>query len=319
MRPNDPTAEPGFTSRRSFFQTAGLAAMAGASTLIPTTAQAATPVKRNGDTHMKLSLAAYSFNSVLLKRPSPKAYADAKMRMEDFIDFCASLNLDACEPTSYYFPGDLTTEYLLSIKQRAFRLGLAISGTAIGNDFCVPKGEAWDKELEMTREWIDHAAVLGAPVIRIFAGKVPKGGDEAAALDSCIEGINESLKYAAQKGVFLALENHGGITATPKQMMRIIDGVDDSPWFGVNFDSGNFQTDDPYRDLAVIAPYAVNAQIKVKIRPDGKHEDADFKRIINLLKDAGYRGYIVLEYEEKTDPFTAIPPYIDQIREAIHG
>ena len=54
-------------------------------------------------------------------------------------------------------------------------------------------------------------------------------------------------------------------------MLKIIDKVDASPWFGVNFDSGNFQTDDPYADLAKIAPYAVNAQIKAAIAPGGKN------------------------------------------------
>ena len=96
--------------------------------------------------------------------------AAAKMTLEDFIHYCASLNLAGTELTSYYFPKDVTTEYLLSVKELCFRLGLDISGTAIGNDFCLPDGEARDAQLQMTREWIDHAAVLGAPVIRIFAG-----------------------------------------------------------------------------------------------------------------------------------------------------
>src|SRR5690606_10217962 len=98
--------------------------------------------------------------------------------------------------------------------------------------------------------------------IRIFAGRIAKGSSEAEALDLCVAGIEESLKYAAQKGVILALENHGGITSTPDQLLAIVKRVSPSPWFGVNFDSGNFRTDDPYGDLARIAPYAVNAQIK---------------------------------------------------------
>jgi len=115
----------------------------------------------------------------------------------------------------------------------------------------------------------------------------------------------------------LALENHGGITATTDQMLKIIDGVDDSPWFGVNFDSGNFRTDDPYRDLAVIAPYAVNAQIKVAINPNntGK-QPADLSRIVDILKQAKYRGYVTLEFEEQ-NPFEEIPGYLQQLRELI--
>ena len=155
---------------------------------------------------------------------------------------------------------------------------------------------------------------MGAPAIRIFAGKVPKGETEDVAIERCVAGINESLKYAATKGIFLALENHGGITATPEQMLKIIEGVDASPWFGVNFDSGNFHTEDPYADLAKIAPYAVNAQIKAAIAPGGKKEPADFKRIVQILKDANYRGFVALEYEESESPFEAIPRILDELR-----
>jgi len=281
---------------------------------------AAEPIARPGAPKMKLSLAAYSFNRLLPRRASQEFLdsGKAKMKLERFVEFCAEQQLDGCEPTSYYFPEVVTQEYLLSIKEMAFRLGLDISGTAIGNDFALVPGEKRDEQLAMTREWIDHAAVLGAPVIRIFAGKVPKGDNEEAAIARCVKGINESLEYAAKKGVYLALENHGGITATPEQMLRIVHAVDPSPWFGVNFDSGNFRTEDPYGDLAQIAPYAVNAQIKVMMKPEGSgHEPADFSRIVDILKDAGYRGYIVLEYEEKEDPFEAIPPYLDQLRELI--
>lgn len=302
-------------SRRGFLRAAALGA--GFSALAPVEgALAAGPPVRNGASHMKLSLAAYSFRDFMAKRGTAAEVAAAEMRLENFVDLCAGLGLDGTELTSYYFPKDVTRDYLLSLKQQAFRLGLSISGTAIGNDFCHPPGAERDAELAMTREWIDHAAVMGAPVIRIFAGSANKGEPEETAIQRCVDGINESLAYAAEKGVFLALENHGGITATPAQMLRIIEGVDDSPWFGVNFDSGNFNTDDPYRDLAVIAPYAVNAQIKVKIRRNDVREETDFPRVIGILKDAGYRGYIVLEYEEE-NPKEAVPRYIDILRELL--
>jgi sugar phosphate isomerase/epimerase len=303
------------TSRRRFFKTAGLG-LGTAGVAASTSSFAAAPLPRNGQSHMKLSVAAYSFNKLLAKRGTPEEIAKAGMRLEEVVDFSAKNNLDGVELTSYYFPKDVTHEYLMGLKQQCFRLGLDVSGTAIGNDFCHGPGAARDEQLAMTREWIDHAAVVGAPVIRIFAGNVKSGTDEAQALKNCIAGINESLEYAATKGVFLALENHGGITATPKQMMRIIDGVEDSPWFGVNLDGGNFNTDDPYRDLAVIAPYAINAQIKVKVKNNGVKEEADFARVIGILKDANYRGYIVLEYEE-ADPLGEIPRYLDTLRELL--
>lgn len=297
-------------SRRGFFG----AAAGGAVSLQAGISSAAEPPMRNGQPHMKLSLAAYSFNRYLPRNwPQPRE-SDASMSLSDFIDFCAELDLDGTELTSYYFPAEVSHEYLMRLKQQTFRLGLDISGTAIGNDFCLPQGAARERQLEMTRLWIDYAYALGAPVIRIFAGRVPQGDTEEAALDRCVAGINESLEYAAEKGVTLALENHGGITATPAQLLAIVERVDDSPWFGVNFDSGNFRTDDPYRDLEQIAPYAVNAQVKVKMTVGGEEQPADLARIVDILRDADYRGYLVLEYEESDDPRETIPRYIDELR-----
>ena len=302
-----------YPSRRRFLQT-GLAAsssLLGGGFLF-----AAEPPVRNGKPHFKLSLAAYSFNKLLPRNwPTPRE-GDASMTLEDVIDFAADVNLDGVELTSYYFPAEVTTAYLRSLQERCFRLGLDISGTAIGNDFCVADGPQREEQLALTRQWIDFAATMGAPVIRIFAGKTPKGDSEAAALDRCVVGINESVRYAAEKGVVLALENHGGITATPEQLLSIVRRVDPSPWFGVNFDSGNFKTADPYGDLEKIAPYAVNAQVKVTMHPNGMTEPTDLPRVVDILKRANYRGYVVLEYEEGS-PHEEIPRYVEELREIV--
>ena len=301
-------------TRRDFGVLAG-AAVVGPHFPTRTLAQPA-PVPVAHD--LKLSLAAYSFNSMLPRRGTAEQIAAAKMKLEDFIDYCAELGIEGTELTGYYFPKNITPDYLASLKARTFRAGLDISGTAIGNDFCLPNGDKRDAQLKMCREWIDHAAAIGAPVIRIFAGQVPKGDSEEAAVERCTAGINESLEYAAKKGVFLAMENHGGITATPDQMMKIVDGVKDKTWFGINFDSGNFRTDDPYRDLERIAPLAINAQIKVAVAPNNKKQPADIAKTIGILRKHNYRGYVVLEYEEK-NPKEEIPKYIKQLRELVRA
>lgn len=307
---------PTRANRREFLGRAILGTAAVGAGLSARSLPAAEPVQRNGKSHLKLSLAAYSFNRLLGRTPEQKA--GAKMTLEEFIQFCADQQLDGCELTAYYFPKEITDEYLLKIKEMTFRLGLDISGTAIGNDFCLPEGPARQQQLEMTRNWIDYSAFLGAPVIRIFAGKVPKGDTEDAAIERCVEGINQSLEYAAKKGVCLALENHGGITATPAQMLKIVKAVKRSPWFGVNLDGGNFHTADPYADLEQIAPYAINAQVKVEVHPEGKgKQEADLARVIRILREANYRGYVALEYEAQPDPFETIPSYLKQLRELV--
>jgi sugar phosphate isomerase/epimerase len=300
-------------SRRAFI--ASTAAALAATPAVATMANDAPTGPKTSK--LKLSLAAYSFNRLMVCRGTADQIASARMSIEKFIDFCAQQDLGASELTSYYFPKEVTEEYLTSLKAQTHRLGLSISGTAIGNDFCVISDEERAAQLAHCRQWIDYAAKMGAPAIRIFAGKIPKGDSEEAAINRCAAGINESLQFAAQKGVFLALENHGGITSTPDQMFRIIDRIEESPWFGINLDSGNFRTEDPYGDLAKIAPLAVNAQVKVMIAPNGQKQPADFKRLVGILKDAGYRGFVAFEYEERDDPFTAIPKYLDELRQAI--
>ncbi len=299
-------------TRRAFLQTVAAGAALTACGVAPRPAAALEPVVRNGHSHMKLSLAAYSFRDQL-------GGDKPKISMLEFIDKCAGYNLDGCELTSYWFPKEITPQYLNDVKQRAFRLGLDISGTAIRNDFCLAPGKERDQWLAHTRQWIDYSATIGAPVIRVFAGVKPKDDTEAVALDRCVEGLKESLKYAAEKGVYLALENHGGITSTADQLLAIVERVD-SPWFGINFDSGNFAYGgDPYEQLVKIAPYAVNAQIKSEMKIDGKNQPADLKRIIKILKDAHYRGYVVLEYEAAEDAEVAVPRVLKELRGLISG
>jgi sugar phosphate isomerase/epimerase len=198
------------------------------------------------------------------------------------------------------------------LRRRAFLQGLTVSGTAIGNTFTHPPGPKRDEQMAYTKQWIDRAVALGAPTIRIFAGDVQKGTTEAQARQWCLEAIREACAYAAPRGVILALENHGGIVTTADQLLSIVKEVD-SEWFGVNWDSGNFRSADAYAELAAIAPYAVTAQIKAKIgSPDGS-KPADWKRVIGILRDRGYRGWVALEYEEEEDAKTAVPRLLGEL------
>jgi sugar phosphate isomerase/epimerase len=282
---------------------------AGAVAIGTSPCQAVEPIQRTAGTHFKFSLAAYSYRDLLQSKSQP-------LKIETFIDDCAKFGLDGTELTSYYLQQEGPLDYFRQVKATAFRSGLDVSGTAVGNDFCHPPGERRNKEIANVKRWIEYADAMDAPVIRIFSGSAKAGQSEKDAQRLAIEAIEECCEHAGKHGVFLALENHGGLTAEADEMLTIVRAVK-SPWFGVNLDSGNFRTSDPYGDLAKIAPYSLNVQVKVSIHPAGKsREQSDFKRLAKIMREAGYRGYIVLEYEEKGDPRTECPKYLDQLREA---
>jgi sugar phosphate isomerase/epimerase len=300
-------------SRRSFLrQTVGLAgatAIGGWVGIAPSAAPAIEPLRRGGPSFFKFSLAAYGYRDLL--QGNPPAWS-----LDDFVDACAEMQLDGTELTSYYFPAEPSDDFLYRLKRRCFLAGLSISGTAVGNDFCVPKGPERDRELAHVKRWVDYAAKLGAPVIRIFSGDRKPDQSTSDAQRLAIEGMEECCAYAGSKGVSLALENHGGLTATAEGMLELVRGVQ-SEWFGVNLDSGNFATADVYRDLAKLAPYATNVQVKLSVRPGGgAKQHSDLKRLAQMLRDVGYRGWIVLEYEEDEDPRKACPRAVEAIRAA---
>jgi sugar phosphate isomerase/epimerase len=301
---------PPISSRRAFL---GQAAFAAASVALARPSFAIDPIGRTRPSHLKLSIAAYSYRDFL----QGKKGEAASMDLFGFVDLAADMACDAVELTSYYFPPDLNNAYLHRLQQHAFRLGLDVSGTSVGNNFCLPPGPERDKQLELVRTWVDNAATMDAPVIRIFAGNVPKGESEDEAVERAVEGIKASLPYAAEHGVTLALENHGGITSTPAQLLKLVKAID-APNFGVNLDTGNFRGEDPYAELAELAPYAVNVQVKTEISRKGqKKEPADLSKFIEILREAKYSGYVVLEYEAGEDPMTAIPEHIKTLRSLI--
>ena len=297
------------TTRREFLTNIALAT--SGTLALARTAGASDPIRRTRPSHMKLSLAAFSYRDSLT---GPKKTMD----LFGFVDLAADLGLDAVELTSYYFPESVTSLYLNRLKQHAFLQGLDISGTAVMNDFCLPAGFAADKEVNHVRTWIGHAAELDAPMIRVLSGNWLQGTPDVELEQRVVQRIESLLPYAAEKGVIVALENHGGgVTVTGDQLLRLVRAIK-GPNFGVNLDTGNFHGPDPYAEIAQAAPYAVNVQVKTEIRRRGKSKEAaDLARVITILREAKYSGYVVLEYNAPEDPKTAVPRYVKTLRSLI--
>jgi sugar phosphate isomerase/epimerase len=294
-------------TRRNFLSTS---LASGAALAAGTRANAIEPIRRTGKSHLKLSIAAYSFRKYLDLKIKPKP----PMTLDDFADLAVGMELDAIEPTGYYF-ADASPKEMARYRGRCTRLGLDISSTAIANNFCVRDPEKLRTEIAHVKKWTELASMMGAKTVRIFAGNMDRGDtDEAAMRDRVVSSIQECCDHAGKFGIYLALENHGGVTAACDQILAIVKAVQND-WFGVNLDTANFRTDDPYADLQRLAPYAVVVQTKTEIQPKGKPlQLADLPRLMQILRDAGYRGYVALEYEAAAEPKTAVPVAIAELK-----
>lgn len=251
---------------------------------------------------LRPALCAYSFR---------KELAAKTMTYEDVIRYAAAHKLDGVDLTVYWFPST-DDKYLAGLKQLAYKQGVEIYSISIRTDMCKRPGPEADKELAELRKWVDVASKLGAGHIRVFGGKVPKDSNEAEAAGWVVKVLGQAAQYASTKGVMLGLENHGGITDKAETIVDIVKRVN-SPAVGINLDTGNFKTK-IYQQIEMIAPHAINVQVKVDIVEDGVKAQSDWDRVAKILVANKYRGYLALEYEAPEDAMKAIPGHLVALR-----
>lgn len=259
---------------------------------------------------LKTSLNAYSFNGLLTK---------GEMNLDQLLEFCAANQFDAVDITAYYFPGYPevpSDEYLYHIKQKAFLLGLEISGTGVRNDFTDPDQAKRKTSVELVKKWIIAAEKLGAPVIRVFSGTADtKGLAREKVVDYMVADFKECAEFGKAHGVMVAIQNHNDFIKTADQTIEVIKRVN-SDWFGLILDIGSFRTD-PYKEIAQTIPYAVNWQLKETLFVNGVEQKTDVDRLMKIIKESGYRGYLPLETLGEGDPKVKVPQFLNEIREAM--
>ncbi len=270
-----------------------------------------------------LSLNAYSFNDLLMaKHPRD---GQPLFTLFNLIDWCSTQGIKAVDLTAYYFPGYPEVpqdEYLLSIKNRAAGVGVAISGTGIRNNFASPDPKVRAEGVELAKKWIIAASKMGAPVIRLFAGEIPKGyedkWDEVAGW--MIDCYKECAVYGEMYGVKIGIQNHGDMLQTAEQCIKVINAID-SDWVGLIVDIGNFKTEDPYSDIETVVPYAINWQVKESVFGPGSGIRVDCAKLVKIIKDKGYKGYLQAEtlfVAGKTyDPFFLVMELINELQAAM--
>ncbi len=261
--------------------------------------------------NINLGLNAYSFNGPL---------TNGEMDLGDLLEFCSLNQLQAIDITAYYFPGYPkvpSDEVLYEFKRKAFSLGVAISGTGVRNNFSFPDEKKRQEEIALVKNWIDAAEKLGAPAIRIFSGsKDHEGYSWEEVAERMVSDIRECVEYGKQHGVVVALQNHHDFIQTADQSIRFLEAID-SDWFGLMLDIGSYRMGDPYLDIAKSIPYAVNWQIKEMIYRNGKPEPVDMKKLMTMVKESGYNGYLQIEPLGPGDPAENVINFLAEIREAL--
>jgi sugar phosphate isomerase/epimerase len=320
-------------SRRSFL---GAAAMAAAAAPQALTAQPAGSRRRGGGLarpphrRVKLGVSTYSYWH----------FRGPRVPIETVIDKVAALGAEGVDVLHQQMAMEekapLTAAdraYLRKLKRHAFTNGIDLIALSIHQDFVDPDPAKRQWAVDHTKKCIEIAYEMGIPCIRLNSGRwntiksfddlmaargvepIIKGCTEEDGFKWCIDGIERCLDKAAECGVLMALENHWGLTSTPKGLLRIANAIE-SPWLGVLMDTGNF-LENPYDKLEQIAPKAVFVQAKTYYGGGEWYTlDLDYVRIARILQKVGYHGYISIEMEGKENPDTAVPKSIAMLRRA---
>lgn len=272
--------------------------------------------------NVKITLNAYSFNDMLVGKNQPNN--KPTLNLFQLLDWCATQNIEAVDLTGYYFenyPNVPSDEYIYALKMKAFKLGIDISGTGIRNNFASPDPAVRAAGVELAKKYIIVAEKLGAPVLRLFAGEIPKGyenkWDEVAGW--MIDCYKECAAFGEKHGVIIGIQNHGDMIQTADQHIKIWKAVN-SKWAGLILDTGNYRVSDPYVDIASVIPYTCNWQLKESVYEIGNPIKTDCTRLMKIVKKSGYRGYLPIETLAikgvPYNPFVEVPALMAKLKAA---
>ena len=293
-------------TRRQFLATTALLPIAASvpfSAASAASVPALAPVKRTGGPFLKPALNIYSFLEALTENKKDPAKG---IDLFGVCDFCARLNIEAMDMTGYFFPEypQVPTDAFVSrVKRYAHARGVVINGTGIRNDFSVADKAVRAAGVQLTKDWIEAAARLGATVIRVFAGpqspfkdwRVAAGGTKRDDVEKWMaDDLRACAEYGEKFGVIVGVQNHGDFINTGAEHVSLLRRVG-HPCCGALVDTGKFITDDPYADIALITPHAVGWQIKETLGSAVKSPRADFKLMMKIIADGGYRGFVPIE------------------------
>jgi len=314
-------------TRRRFLAASALLPFAASG--ISSSRAAYQPIPRHSGPHLRTSLNAYSFSDLLTANAKNAAVG---LDLFQVCDFAAQVGFDAVDLTGYFFPGYPKApedSYLIRLKRHVFNLGLGISGTGVRNDFTAVDATTRAEGVARLKNWIEVAAKLGAPTVRAFADAQPPFKTwQQASLNAPREKVEawmadallECAEHGKKNGVIVAAQNHGDFISTGAEHLSLLKRVDHE-WCAALVDTGKYLSADPYADIALMAPYAVNWQIKETMQSSVKSPKVDLKRLVGIIRQSGYRGYVPIETlsmgRKDYDPKAEVTKMLTDLRAAL--
>jgi len=288
--------------RRSFIKTAGASMLAGMSLA---TAEAKATVLDTAPTGKMARIfsgcCAYTYRHL---------FQNGSLTLETFIEKAVDLRLDGIDMTVYYMkstdPG-----YIENLRYLGYKHGVAFSGVACGSTMVQADAAKRAAVLQDIKKWVDVTERIGAPHLRVFAGPQPKGSTMAQCVDWTVELFKAASDYSGKKGITLGLEDHVGVSQSAEVCVEIMQRVN-SPYAGINIDISHFVPSpghDSYSQIAACLPYATHAHVRAGF---DDNSPSDLDRVWKMFADAGYKGFMSYEGEEKDGSGT--PAQIAEIR-----
>lgn len=249
---------------------------------------------------MKISLAGWSLSRWFRAEQNKLALVDfPKVTKETF-------GLDAVELNSPFFESR-EPAYLDKLMAAAKKAGVKLLNIAVDEkgDLASEDPAIVEEGLRCYGQWIPVAKHLGCREIRCNSGGKNISNREDA-IQRCTESFKRLAEQGQKAGVTIMMENHWGISADPDVVARIMQAVVQSvgrQWIATLPDFGNFPPEtDRYEGLRKMMPWARAVHAKtLEFDAQGQHLTFDLRRCVQIVKDAGYDGYLGIEAEGKGD------------------
>jgi sugar phosphate isomerase/epimerase len=270
----------------------------------------------------KIGALALVFSSLALAQ-EPKLRGGNILSCEtwSFRDLIRSGKLDMLRVPAFYkeqgIPGisynDMffkTTDdaYIDQVKAEVAAAGRVVTSYIIEGNLAVADEATRNEQIEADKRKMRAAKRLGAPIVRINVGNTGReNADDTLGVDRVVKAFNEQLvPLAKELNIKMTMENHGGVSKTAANIVRIIKATDPK-WVGALVDFGNFPIEHKYEEVEMAAPYAMVTHVKVNVFDDrGEAKEYDFPRLLGMLKKVKYKGPLSIEYEGKGDPVEGV-------------